>query len=133
MRAALRRWRRPVLIGLGLAVLIVAAAHPLAGAATDVWGNVAPAPQLGASGIFGRYPLSHYLLDIHFEAVEASLTGGVHVHGVPPMIAYVLASILWLFTSFLANLLITLFGFAFSLDLPCTLPPKTPLSRGGGN
>jgi hypothetical protein len=105
------------LIGLGLAVLIVAAAHPLAGAATDVWGNVAPAPQLGASGIFGRYPLSHYLLDIHFEAVEASLTGGVHVHGVPPMIAYVLASILWLFTSFLANLLITLFGFAFSLDL----------------
>ena len=33
------------------------------------------------------------------------------------MIAYVLASILWLFTSFLANLLITLFGFAFSLDL----------------
>jgi hypothetical protein len=105
------------LIGLGLAVLIVAAGHPLAGAATDVWGNVAPAPQLGANGIFGRYPLSHYLLDIHFEAVEASLTGGVHVHGVPPMIAYVLASILWLFTSFLANLLITLFGFAFSLDL----------------
>jgi hypothetical protein len=105
------------LIGLGLAVLIVAAGHPLAGAATDVWGNVAPAPQLGANGTFGRYPLSHYLLDIHFEAVEASLTGGVHVHGVPPMIAYVLASILWLFTSFLANLLITLFGFAFSLDL----------------
>lgn len=117
MRAGLRRWRRPVLIGFGLAALIVLAAHPLAGAATDVWGNVAPAPQLGANGIFGRYPLSHYLLDVHFEAVEASLTGGVHVHGVPPMIAYVLASILWLFTSFLANLLITLFGFAFSLDL----------------
>lgn len=117
MRAELRRWRRPVLVGLGLAVLIVVAAHPLAGASTDVWGNVGPAPQLGANGIFGRYPLSHYLLDIHFEAVEASLTGGVHVHGVPPMIAYVLASILWLFTSFLANLLITLFGFAFSLDL----------------
>ncbi len=117
MRAGLCRWRRPVLVGLGLAVLIVVAAHPLAGASTDVWGNVGPAPQLGANGIFGRYPLSHYLLDIHFEAVEASLTGGVQVHGVPPMIAYVLASILWLFTSFLANLLITLFGFAFSLDL----------------
>jgi hypothetical protein len=117
MRAAVGRWRRPVLIGLALAVAIVAVAHPLAGAATDVWGNVAPAPQLGANGIFGRYPLSHFLLDIHFEAVEASLTGGVHVHGVPPMIAYVLASILWLLTSFLANLLITLFGFAFSLDL----------------
>ncbi|MGH2975425.1 MAG: hypothetical protein ACRDLL_11245 [Solirubrobacterales bacterium] len=106
-----------MLVALCLAALIVAAAHPLAGAATDVWGNVAPAPQLGANGVFGRYPLSHYLLDVHFEAVEASLTGGVHVHGIPPMIAYVLASILWLFTSFLANLLITLFGFAFSLDL----------------
>ena len=33
------------------------------------------------------------------------------------MIAYFLASILWLATSFLANLLITLFNFAFSLDL----------------
>ena len=33
------------------------------------------------------------------------------------MIAYFLASILWLLTSFLANLLITLFSFAFSLDL----------------
>ncbi len=117
MRATVRRWRGPVLVGFCLAVLVVVAAHPPAGAATDVWGNVAPAPQLGSNGIFGRYPLSHYLLDIHFEAVEASLTGGVHVHGVPPMIAYVLASILWLFTSFLANLLITLFGFAFSLDL----------------
>jgi TrbL/VirB6 plasmid conjugal transfer protein len=117
VRAVARRWQRPILIGFCLAVLIVLAAHPIAGAATDIWGNVGPAPQLGSNGIFGRYPLSHYLLDIHFEAVEASLTGGVHVHGVPPMIAYVLASILWLFTSFLANLLITLFGFAFSLDL----------------
>jgi hypothetical protein len=106
-----------VLIGVGLAVAIVGAAHPLAGAATDVWGNVGPASPLGSNGLFDRYPLSHYLLDVHFEAVEASLTGGVHVHGVPPMIAYVLALILWSFTSFLANLLITLFGFAFSLDL----------------
>jgi hypothetical protein len=112
-----RRWRGAVLVGLCLAVVIVLAGHPLAGAATDVWGNVGPAPQPGSNGIFGRYPLSHYLLDVHFEAVEASLTGGVHVHGVPSMIAYVLASILWLLTSFLANLLITLFGFAFSLDL----------------
>jgi hypothetical protein len=98
-------------------VVIVLAAHPVAGASTDLWGNVGPAPPLGSNGLFGRYPLSHYLLDVHFEAVEASLTGGVHVHGVPPMIAYVLASILWLLTSFLANLLITLFSFAFSLDL----------------
>jgi hypothetical protein len=114
---SLRRWRRPVLLGLGLAVPIVLAAHPLAAAATDVWGNVGPGPQLGSNGLFGRYPLTNYSLDQHFDAVSASLTGGVDVSGVPPMIAFFLASVLWLFTSFLANLLITLFSFAFSLDL----------------
>ena len=102
---------------LGLAALIVLLAHPLAGAASDVWGNVGPSPQVGGEGIAGRYPLTNYSLDQHFDAVSASLTGGVDVSGVPPMIAYFLASILWLGTSFLANLLITLFGFAFGLDL----------------
>jgi hypothetical protein len=97
--------------------LVVLAGHPLANAATDIWGNVGPAPQLGSGGLFGRYPLSNYTLDQHFDAVSASLTGGVDVSGVPPLIAYFLASILWLATSFLANLLITLFSFAFSLDL----------------
>ncbi len=105
------------MVTLGLAVLIVFLAHPLAGAASDVWGNVGPSPQLGGEGIAGRYPLTNYSLDQHFDAVSASLTGGVDVSGVPPMIAYFLASILWLGTSFLANLLITLFGFAFGLDL----------------
>jgi hypothetical protein len=101
---------------LGLAVLVALLAHPLAGAASDVWGNVGPSPQIGG-GIAGRYPLTNYSLDQHFDAVSASLTGGVDVSGVPPMIAYFLASILWIATSFLANLLITLFSFAFSLDL----------------
>jgi hypothetical protein len=114
---ARRRWLRAVLVGLGLAVPIVLVAHPLAGAATDVWSNVGPASPLGANGLFGRYPLTNYSLDQHFDAVSASLTGGVDVSGVPPMIAYFLASILWLLTSFLANLLITFFSFAFSLDL----------------
>jgi hypothetical protein len=108
---------RRVVVALSLATLIVLFAHPLAGAATDVWGNVGPAPQLGGGGIAGRYPLLNYSLDQHFDAVSASLTGGVDVSGVPPMIAYFFASILWLGTSFLANLLITLFGFAFGLDL----------------
>jgi hypothetical protein len=98
-------------------VAIVLVAHPLAGAATDVWSNVGPASPLGANGLFGRYPLTNYSLDQHFDAVSASLTGGVDVSGVPPMIAYFLASVLWLLTSFLANLLITFFSFAFSLDL----------------
>jgi hypothetical protein len=113
----MRRWPRAVLVGVGLAVPIVLVAHPLAGAATDVWSNVGPASPLGSGGLFGRYPLTNYSLDQHFDAVSASLTGGVDVSGVPPMIAYFLASILWLLTSFLANLLITFFSFAFSLDL----------------
>ena len=66
----MRRWRRPVLVGLGLAVLIVLAAHPLAGAATDVWGNVGPAPQLGSGGLFGRYPLSQLLARPALRAVR---------------------------------------------------------------
>jgi TrbL/VirB6 plasmid conjugal transfer protein len=110
-------WRRALAAVLGLAALLVALAHPIAGAASDVWGNVGPAPQLGEGGLASRYPLSHYTLDSHFDAVEASLTGGVDVSGVPPMIAYFLASILWLATSFGANLLIALFSFAFDLDL----------------
>ena len=117
IRRASRNWRRRVVVTLGLAALIVLLAHPLAGAASDVWGNVGPSPQVGGEGIAGRYPLTNYSLDQHFDAVSASLTGGVDVSGVPPMIAYFLASILWLGTSFLANLLITLFGFAFGLDL----------------
>ncbi|HWM63591.1 MAG TPA: hypothetical protein VNP96_06330 [Solirubrobacterales bacterium] len=112
-----RGWRRPVVVTLCLAALIVLLAHPLAGAASDVWGNVGPSPQVGDEGIAGRYPLTNYSLDQHFNAVEASLTGGVSVDGVPPMIAYFFASVLWLITSFGVNLLITLFSFAFGLDL----------------
>jgi hypothetical protein len=112
-----RRWLRSVVAALSLSVLLVLLGHPIASAASDIWGNVGPASQLGSGGLAGRYPLSHYALDQHFDAVSASLTGGVDVSGVPPMIAYFLASVLWALTSFLANLLISLFGFAFSLDL----------------
>jgi hypothetical protein len=116
-RRAAGSWGRRIVVVLSLAALIVLLAHPLAGAASDVWGNVGPAPQVGSEGIAGRYPLTNYSLDQHFDAIQASLTGGVDASGVPPMIAYFLASILWLGTSFLANLLITLFSFAFGLDL----------------
>ncbi len=110
-------WGRRLAWTLGLAGLVALVAPATTGAASDVWGNVGPSPQLGGEGVAGRYPLTNYSLDQHFDAVEASLTGGVDVSGVPPMIALFLASILWLATSFLANLLITLFSFAFSLDL----------------
>lgn len=119
MRASAKwgRLGRVLIPALLLATLLVLGAHPLAGAASDVWGNVGPSPQLGDGGIAGRYPLTNYSLDQHFDAVEASLTGGVDVSGVPAMIAWFFASLIWLATSFLANLLITLFSFAFSLDL----------------
>jgi TrbL/VirB6 plasmid conjugal transfer protein len=119
VRAFAKRGRlgRVLIPALLLAALLVLCSHPLAGAASDVWGNVGPSPQLGDGGIAGRYPLTNYSLDQHFEAVEASLTGGVDVSGVPAMIAWFFASLIWLATSFLANLLITLFSFAFSLDL----------------
>jgi hypothetical protein len=114
--ARCRRALRVTTAALGLGLALVFLAPALAEAASDVWSNVGPSPQLGDGGIAGRYPLTNYSLDQHFDAVEASLTG-VDVSGVPAMIAWFFASILWLATSFLASLLITLFSFAFSLDL----------------
>jgi hypothetical protein len=111
-RARLRRLAR-VLAALALFGVI---ACPLAVAA-DVWSNVAPASEVPGGGLQDRYPLGNYWLDAQFEAVDASLTGGVDVSGVPPMLAHVLATVLWEATRWLANLLITLFAFAFSLDL----------------
>jgi len=107
-----RGWMRRGALALGTAAVLVLIAHPSAGA-SDVWSNVGP----GSGSQLGRYPLSHYMLDQHFDAVSASLTGGVDVSGVPPMIAYFLASVIWSLTSFLASVLISLFSFAFGLDL----------------
>ncbi|MGB7684766.1 MAG: hypothetical protein WBL45_03195, partial [Solirubrobacterales bacterium] len=118
MRALAKKGRlgRVLFPALLLAGLLVLCSHPLAGAASDVWGNVGPSPQPGDGGIAGRYPLTNYSLDQHFDAVDVSLTE-VDVSGVPAMLAWFFASLIWLATSFLANLLITLFSFAFSLDL----------------
>ncbi|MGN6664660.1 MAG: hypothetical protein ACTHK6_10720 [Solirubrobacterales bacterium] len=113
----MRRRARRLCLVLGLGGLLVGLGHPLASAATDIWGNVAPASPLGSGGLFGRYPLDHYTLDQHFTAISASLTGGVDASGLLPMLAYFFAGLLWVATSFLANTLITFFSFAFSLDL----------------
>jgi hypothetical protein len=112
--------RRRVLTvaALGLvAILVASLLHPVTALGSDVWSNISPAAPLGGGGLFGRYPLDHYTLDQHFTAVSVSLTGGVDVSGVLPMIAYFFAGALWWLTCFLANALITLFAFAFSLDL----------------
>jgi hypothetical protein len=109
--------RRRHLTAAALALGALALAHPASALASDVWSNISPAAPLGPDGLFGRYPLDHYTLDQHFSAVSVSLTGGVDVSGVLPMIAYFFGAVLWWLTSFLANALITLFAFAFSLDL----------------
>lgn len=109
-------WRvGPTAGALAVVILLICAQQALA--ASDLFGNVAPESQVPAGGLAERYPLSHYGLDQHFEAVDASLTGGVDVSGVPPLIAYFLANAFWQLTAFIASALITLFTFAFSLDL----------------
>lgn len=110
-----RRHRRALLIAAFVLVLLLVAAPVAVG--SDVYGNVAPAPQLPSGGLVDRYPISSYQLDQYFNGVEASLTGGIDVSGVPPLIAYMLAQVIWLYTAFISRLLITLFSFAFSLDL----------------
>lgn len=117
---ALRRMtstrRRRVALLLTLTAGFVLLAGPPAGA-NDVYSNIGPAPQLPAGGLVDRYPFTSYQLDQYFPAVSAGLFSGVDVSGVPPMIAFFIAQVIWLITAFLANVVITLFAFAFNLDL----------------
>ena len=100
-----------------LAALLVLVAVPVAAAGSDVFSNVGPASQVPGGALMNAYPLGHYALDHHFDAVEAGVFSGVDVSGIAPTIAWFLANVLWTLTAFLANATITLFTFAFSLDL----------------
>jgi hypothetical protein len=104
--------RRLIFSFLGAAALGLLAG-PVAHA--DVWANVGPASSI--SGLASRYPLGNYSLDEHFTAISAGVLSGVDVSGLLPMIAYFFANELWQLTAWLANLLVELFAFAFSLDL----------------
>jgi hypothetical protein len=109
--------RRRVALRVSVATvlgLLLIAAPAFAG---DVYSNIGPAPQVTGGGIFGRYPIANYQLDQYFPAISVGLTSGVDVSGVVPMIAYFFAQALWGITSLLAYGVITLFGFAFNLDL----------------
>ena len=112
--------RRRLSIGVAAAatgaVGLVLLAHPPAGA-VDVWGNVGPASQLPPGALADAYPLGNYALDHHFNAVEAGVFSGVDVSGIAPTVAWLLANLIWQLTALLANAVITLFTFAFSLDL----------------
>jgi hypothetical protein len=108
------RPRRLILAGLGVAVVLLVVV-PVAWAASDLYSNLGPGGQVSPS--VDRYPLGNYVLDSHFSAVKASLTGGVDASGIPSMIAFFLANLLWQITAFLANAVIELFALAFSVDL----------------
>jgi hypothetical protein len=104
---------RTVLAVVALTLALVGLAAPLAHA--DVWANVGPGASL--AGLKGGWSLGSYELDEHFTAISAGVLSGIDVSGLLPMIAFFFANIIWLCTAWLANLLIELFGFAFSLDL----------------
>lgn len=100
---------------LGTLVLLALAGPPAL--ASDVYGNIGPASQIPAGGLFGRYPLTNYQLDQYFPAISVGVFSGVNTSGLLPMIAYFIAQVIWLITAFISNAVITLFAFAFSLDL----------------
>jgi TrbL/VirB6 plasmid conjugal transfer protein len=109
-----RRRRLALLFALTIGLVLLASP---AAVANDVYGNIGPAPQLPAGGLAERYPLTDYQLDQYFPGISVGVFSGVDVSGVPPLIAFFIAQVLWLITAFLANAVITLFAFAFNLDL----------------
>jgi hypothetical protein len=116
LRSLIGSRRRRLVLLVGLTIGFVLLAGPSAGA-NDVYSNISPAPQLPAGGLTNRYPLANYQLDQYFPGISVGLLSGVDVSGVAPMIAFFIAEVVWLITAFLAYAVITLFGFAFNLDL----------------
>jgi hypothetical protein len=113
LASILGRRRRVFLLVLGLAGALL---FPLAAVAhAEIWANVGPGHSL--SGLKGDWSLGSYELDEHFTAISVGVFSGVDVSGLLPMIAFFFANLLWQLTAWLANAMIELFGFAFSLDL----------------
>jgi hypothetical protein len=116
LRATTRTRPRHLALLLCLTVGLVLLAGPPAGA-SDVYSNIGPAPQLPHGGLVERYSLSNYQLDQYFPVLSVGVFSGVDASGLVPMIAFFIAQVLWLITAFLAYAVITVFAFAFSLDL----------------
>lgn len=112
-RARLHRRGFFVLVfALGLVLLL----QTLAWADSDVFQNIGPEPQV-LNGLADKWPLGNYGLDTHVDGIKSSLTGGVDTSDLPASIAGFLAGLVWKVTAFLANTVITVLTFAFSLDL----------------
>lgn len=110
--------RRVLAAAAGLLILAVGLLllMPAVGFA-DAFSNIAPAAPVPGGGWMGRYPIGRYQLDQYFPAISVGLLEGVDVSGLVPMIAYAAAQIIWLISAFVSNVVITVFGFAFSLNL----------------
>lgn len=107
--------RRHLLLTIATITALLLLLSPVALAASDLYSNIGPGGSV--SGLADRYPIGNYALDQHFDAVKASITGGVDASGIPSMIAFFLANLIWQLTAFIANAVIVIFGYAFSLDL----------------
>lgn len=108
--------RKAVLLGAIGAVFLGAllvAPHALAEyRGTDVFSNVSPAAPSGGTGtLLDRHPPGYYTLDTHVDA------GVTRPGGLVGLIPHFLAGQLWDLTKFLVMATISLFGWAFSLDL----------------
>jgi hypothetical protein len=108
--------RRAFTFALLGGLVLVLLASPLA-VADDVYSNIGPASQIPSGGLVGRYPIANYQLDQYFPAIQVGVFSGIDTSGLLPMIAYFIAQVIWLITAFIAYAVITLFAFAFSLDL----------------
>lgn len=105
--------KRRLRIGL-LTLVVLGLAAPVAHAASDIYANLGPGGQ--TSPAVDRYPLMNYRLDMHFTAVKAGLTH-VDFSGVPALVEFIPAQLIWMLTAFLVNTVISVFALAFSVDL----------------
>lgn len=117
---------RRVVVGVVVATAVIVATV-MGGAraeyqGTSVSDNVSAQAQVG--GLSQRYPSSRYGLDYHVDAGVTStdigigsIPTGVDLDGVPALIAHTVASWVWDLDRIISNAVITLFTFAFSLDL----------------
>lgn len=100
----------------GVAVALALALLPAAPARADFQGsdvvaNVSPPSQLDPGALVERHPPGHYTLDTHVDVGLTNPAGAIE------LVPHVLASQLWDASKLLVTTTITLFTWAFALDL----------------
>jgi hypothetical protein len=109
------RWRRVALLTFLLAVLLCALLWPDANTASaeyrgnSIW--LSSGPDSPNGGLMDRYPLSRYQLDVHIDGGLNNISGNL------AEVVGMLTSLLWMVTAWALWLAISLFGWAFNLNL----------------